>query len=355
MNEKIPRKRHNTEMTGNAIQPDMIPVDFAEKGALRWQAQLQQAWRDPAALLAHLGHNPGDFRLAGSSHFPFLVTRAFAERMMPGDPHDPLLRQVLPLAEEDEARPEFGPDPVGDAASRAVRGVLHKYHGRALLIATGACPIHCRYCFRREFDYTADSLSGPALDEAIAYISQHPDIEEVILSGGDPLLLATGKLRRLARALAGIGHFKRLRIHTRVPVTLPMRIDAELCDWLDGLDRQLVVVVHANHAREFGADVAAGLARLRQAGATVFNQAVLLAGVNDRPDTLADLMETGFAAGAIPYYLHLLDRVSGSAHFEVPRAHALRLMRDIRKRLPGYLVPRLVEERAGAPYKIPVF
>ena len=333
----------------------MIPVDFAEKGALRWQAQLQQAWRDPAALLAHLGHDPGDFRLAGSSHFPFLVTRAFAERMKPGDPNDPLLRQVLPLAAENETRPGFGPDPVGDAESRALRGVLHKYRGRALLIATGACPIHCRYCFRREFDYAVDTLSGTALNEAMAYIKDHPDIEEVILSGGDPLMLSTEKLRRLTDNLARIPHFKRLRIHSRVPVTLPARIDAAFCDWLAGLDQQVVVVVHANHAREFGADVADGFARLRQAGATVFNQAVLLAGVNDTSDALAELMETGFAAGAIPYYLHLLDRVSGSAHFDVPREHAVRLMRDIRKRLPGYLVPRLVEERAGAPYKIPVF
>ncbi len=342
-------------MAGNAIQPDMIPVDPAPECALRWQAQLQRAWRDPAALLVHLGHEPADFPLTDAGQFPFLVTRAFADRMTRGDPDDPLLRQVLPRVDEDSPAPGFGPDPVGDSASRAVRGVLHKYRGRALLIATGACPIHCRYCFRREFDYAGDTLAGPALEAAIDYIAAHPDIEEVILSGGDPLMLSTGRLRRLSDALSGIRHFRRLRIHSRVPVTLPARIDDALCDWLAGLGRQVVVVVHANHAREFGADVADGIARLRRTGATVFNQAVLLAGVNDAPATLAELMETGFAAGAIPYYLHLLDRVSGSAHFEVPRTRALALMDDVRRRLPGYLVPRLVEERAGEPYKMPVF
>ena len=341
-------------MAGNAVQLDMIPVDPGPKGAPRWQAQLQQAWRDPAALLKWLGHDPGDFGLAASSHFPFRVTQAFAERMTPGDPNDPLLRQVLPLAAENDSRPGFGPDPVGDADSRAVRGVLHKYRGRALLIATGACPIHCRYCFRREFDYAADTLSGPAIDEAIAYIAGHPDIEEIILSGGDPLMLATDKLRRLTDRLARIRHFRRLRIHSRVPITLPARIDTAFRDWLASLDRQVVVVVHANHGREFDADVADGLARLRQAGATVFNQAVLLAGINDTPAALAELMETGFAAGAIPYYLHLLDRVSGSAHFEVSRERGVNLISEMRRRLPGYLVPRLVEERAGQPYKIPV-
>lgn len=344
-----------TAMAGNAIQPDMIPVDPGSKGAPRWQAQLQRAWRDPAALLAHLGHDPGDFALSAAGGFRFLVTQAFADRMAPGDRHDPLLRQVLPLADEDRPAPGFGPDPVGDAASRAVRGVLHKYHGRALLITTGACPIHCRYCFRREFDYAGDTLAGPALDEAIAHIAAHPDIEEVILSGGDPLMLSNRRLRRLTDVLSGIRHFRRLRIHSRVPITLPARIDAPLCDWMADLGRQVVVVVHANHAREFDSDVAEGLARLHRAGATVFNQAVLLAGVNDTPGALAELMETGFAAGAIPYYLHLLDRVSGSAHFEVRRERALALMDEIRKRLPGYLVPRLVEERAGEPYKIPVF
>lgn len=283
-----------------------------------------------------------------------MVTEAFAGRMRPGDRHDPLLRQVLPLADEDLATPGFGPDPVGDAASRAVKGVLHKYRGRALLITTGACPIHCRYCFRREFDYAGDGLSGGALAEAVDYIAATPDVEEVILSGGDPLMLGNQRLRRLTDALTAIPHVRRLRIHSRMPVTLPARIDDALLEWLEQLEQQAVVVVHANHANEFDPTVAAALSRMRQAGATVLNQAVLLAGVNDTVPALARLMEIGFEAGALPYYLHLLDRVSGSAHFEVDRDRAVALVAALRERLPGYLVPRLVEERAGAPCKLQV-
>lgn len=333
----------------------MITADRDSRVAPQWQLQLRNAWRDPAELLRHLRLDPDAFTLTPSDRFPFLVTEAFASRMTPGDRDDPLLRQVLPQALEESAVPGFGPDPVGDVASRAAKGVLHKYHGRALLITTGACPIHCRYCFRREFDYAGDTLSAAALTEAVDYIAATPEVEEVILSGGDPLMLSNRKLQRLTDALAGIPHFRRLRIHSRVPVTLPARIDAGLIEWLQQLSRQVVVVVHANHHREFDAEVTMALSRLRRAGATVFNQAVLLAGVNDSAQTLTKLMETSFAAGAIPYYLHLLDRVSGSAHFEVDRPRAVELVDELRRRLPGFLVPRLVEERAGASSKLPVF
>ncbi|HMB39991.1 MAG TPA: EF-P beta-lysylation protein EpmB [Wenzhouxiangellaceae bacterium] len=341
-------------MAGNAIQPDMIPVASRIKFGARWQAQLRTAWRDPPALLRHLGHDPGDFGLASGGTFPFLVTEAFAARMTPGDRDDPLLRQVLPLADEDLEMPGFGPDPVGDPASRAVKGVLHKYRGRALLITTGACPIHCRYCFRREFDYAGGALSSTALAEAVDYIAATPDVEEVILSGGDPLTLGNDKLRRLTDALSVVPHYRCLRIHSRMPVTLPARIDDDFIAWLEKLDRQVVMVVHANHANEFDSTVSGALARIRDAGATILNQAVLLAGVNDTVPALARLMETGFAAGALPYYLHLLDRVTGSAHFEVGRNRAVALMDELREQLPGYLVPRLVEERAGAASKLPV-
>lgn len=341
-------------MAGNAIQPDMIPADTTVQVDSRWQVQLQRAWRDPVALLRHLGHDPARFGLAPVGAFPFLVTEAFADRMRHGDPDDPLLRQVLPLADEDLETAGFGPDPVGDAASRATQGVLHKYRGRALLVATGACPIHCRYCFRREFDYAGDGLNGAALAGAVDYIAATPDVEEVILSGGDPLMLANHKLARLTDALAVIPHYRRLRIHSRMPVTLPARIDNAFVDWLKDLDRHVVVVLHANHANEFDQQVSSALSRMQDAGATILNQAVLLAGVNDNVSALSRLMETGFAAGALPYYLHLLDRVSGSAHFEVERHRAVALIDALRERLPGYLVPRLVEERAGAPCKLPV-
>ncbi|MDT8409358.1 MAG: EF-P beta-lysylation protein EpmB [Wenzhouxiangellaceae bacterium] len=333
----------------------MIPVKANPKAPDDWRAQLRSAWRDPRALLEHLELDAKRFSLVDAGPFPIRVPRAFSNRMRRGDADDPLLRQVLPLAAENQPSQGFVSDPVGDAASRASGGVLHKYHGRALLIATGACAIHCRYCFRREFDYADSQITSSSLAAAADYIRASGDISEVILSGGDPWMLSNERLARISDALADIPALERLRIHTRMPITLPDRVDSGLLDWLKRLPWQTVVVVHANHAQEFDDEVDAALARLRQAGATIFNQAVLLAGVNDRLEDLHELMKTGFRAGAIPYYLHLLDRVSGSAHFEVGSRQAGALMDQLRRKLPGYLVPRLVREQAGAPYKLPIF
>jgi EF-P beta-lysylation protein EpmB len=315
---------------------------------------MRAAWRDPRALLEHLGLAPADVALADGAGFAFLVTPGFAERMKPGDPADPLLRQVLPAADEQQTVAGFGADPVGDRASGAAPGVLHKYAGRALLVTTGACPIHCRYCFRREFDYADHRLDRARLDACIDYIAGDPEIDEVILSGGDPLMLGDRRLHEITDALAPIAHLKRLRIHTRVPITLPERIDAGLSAWLGGLPWPVAVVVHANHANEFDASVARGLERLRPAVQALFNQAVLLKGVNDDAGALQALFETGFEHGVVPYYLHLLDRVAGSAHHEVGERRARELVEVLRRRLSGYLVPRLVRERAGHPYKLPV-
>ncbi len=332
----------------------MITLPHRSKAVSDWPQQLRDAWRDGHALLDHLGLEPAALGLDPDSPFPLRVPRAFVDRMRKGDPADPLLRQVLPRTDERPAVEGFDTDPVGDAASRAGAGLLHKYHGRVLVITTGACAIHCRYCFRREFPYAEHQARASEFDALAAYLADRPDVTEVILSGGDPLMLSTDRLRRLSEALADAPGLKRLRIHTRMPVTLPARVDESLCDWLAALPWASVVVVHANHAQEFDAEVARSLARLRDAGSWVLNQAVLLAGVNDAADALAELMETGFEAGALPYYLHLLDRVHGSAHFEVDEATASRLVETLRRRLPGYLVPRLVRERAGAPYKLPV-
>lgn len=329
----------------------MIPAPRNSEDDSCWQKQMREAWRDPRALLAWLGHDPDAFALDDRAGFAFLVTQAFAGRMRPGDPGDPLLRQVMPLAAERNARAGFGSDPVGDRASRAAPGLLHKYHGRALMIATESCPIHCRYCFRREFDYRADR---PDPDAIVERLRQHREIDELLLSGGDPLMLSNARLQRLTGRLAEVATLRRLRIHSRVPVTLPARVDAGLIDWLRRLPWQVVVVIHANHANEFDAEVAQALARLRATGATVLNQAVLLAGVNDDADTLEALMHAGFAAGALPYYLHQLDRVTGSAHFEVPDDRAVALLAELRRRLPGYLVPRLVRERPGDAAKYPL-
>ncbi len=272
--------------------------------------------------------------------------------MRRGDPHDPLLRQVLPLAAECVSAPEFTTDPVGDLSAMAVPGVLHKYRGRVLLALTGACAVHCRYCFRRHFPYAEANASSDRWQAALDYIARDASIHEVILSGGDPLALADRRLADLARRLAAVAHVERLRIHTRLPIVLPARVTTELTDWLAGGRLQPVMVVHANHANEIDADVRAALARLRAAGVTLFNQSVLLKGVNDSVESLAGLSEALFAAGVVPYYLHLLDRVQGAAHFEVEEGRARQLMADLAARLPGYLVPRLVREVAGAPSKL---
>ena len=314
-----------------------------------WQQAWRESVRDPRELLRLVGleHEAAAVPAAAVEAFALRVPRGFIDRMRPGEPDDPLLRQVLPRAEELRRVPGFGVDAVGDAAARVARGVLHKYEGRALLVATGSCAVNCRYCFRRHFPYGEESAAAGGWGAALEAIAADPGITEVILSGGDPLSLATHKLAELTGALAAIPHVRRLRIHTRLPVVLPERVDAALLDWLRALPWPVAVVVHANHANEFDARVDAAMADLRSAGATLLNQAVLLAGVNDAVDALADLCERGYAAGVLPYYLHQLDRVDGTAHFEVPDGRARALHAALVARLPGYLVPRLVREVPG--------
>ncbi|MBS0464412.1 MAG: EF-P beta-lysylation protein EpmB [Proteobacteria bacterium] len=322
----------------------------------RWQTLWQQAVRDPRELL-HLLDQPElaqRVSTAATAQFPLRVPRGFVARMRRGDPTDPLLRQVLPILDEDRIAPGFSRDAVGDGAARAASGVIHKYAGRALLIATGACAVNCRYCFRRHFPYAEEAAAADGWLQALDYIRADAGIQEVILSGGDPLALATRKLAQLSGALASIAHVNTLRIHTRLPVVLPERVDGELLAWLRGLHQRVVVVIHANHANEFDSSVDAALAELKSAGVTLLNQSVLLAGVNDDADALVDLSRRMFAAGALPYYLHQLDRVAGAAHFEVSDARARALLAAMRERLPGYLVPRLVREVAGESSKTPL-
>jgi EF-P beta-lysylation protein EpmB len=319
----------------------------------RWQQLWREAVRDPRELLSLLGlaHLAGQLSEGAARQFPLRVPRGFIDRMRHGDPHDPLLRQVLPLDDEDRIVPGFGLDAVGDTAARAASGVIRKYRGRALLVATGSCAIHCRYCFRRHFPYAEETAAAGGWSDAISLVATDASIDEVILSGGDPLSLATSKLAELTDALAAVPHLKRLRIHTRLPTVLPERVDAALLGWLRALPWPVTVVVHVNHANEFDANVDAALADLRGTGATLLNQAVLLRGVNDTVDALADLSERSFASGVLPYYLHQLDRVAGTAHFEVDDAEARSLHAALAARLSGYLVPRLVREVAGDPGK----
>ena len=316
--------------------------------ATDWRELWRDAITDAAELLrtVGLGDRP-DLLPADDAGFALRVPRGFVARMRHGDPADPLLLQVLPQRIEHDRVEGFTTDAVGDMASRAGHGILHKYDGRALLIASGSCAVNCRYCFRRHFPYGEEIAAAGQWREALARVREDHSIRELILSGGDPLALATGKLEELSRGLAELPHVTRLRIHTRLPVVLPERIDAPFLAWLDAVPLQKVVVLHANHAHELDADVDAACARLRDAGATLLNQSVLLRGINDDAGVLADLSERLFAAGVLPYYLHQLDKVQGAAHFEVDDARALALLDTLRARLPGYLVPRLVREVGG--------
>lgn len=322
-----------------------------------WKNALAGAVRDPAELFALLElprELLGRARQA-SADFSLRVPRGYVARMAKGDPADPLLRQVLPLGEELHSVPGFVADPVGDLQASTVPGLLHKYAGRALLVATGACAVHCRYCFRRHFPYADENPSRGNWEAALDYLAADTSIEEVILSGGDPLLLDDARLEELTRRLEAIPHLRRLRIHSRLPVVLPERVDSGLLSWLRSGRLRPVMVIHANHANEIDAEVRRALHRLRQADVTLLNQTVLLKGVNDSIEALAELSEALFEAGVLPYYLHLLDRVSGAAHFQVDGERARDLMAHLRARLSGYLVPRLVREVAGEPGKRPVF
>ncbi len=321
-----------------------------------WQASLAQAITDPAELLNILGLDPALLPAAqvAAKLFPLRVPRGFVARMEHGNPDDPLLRQVLPLGAETLQTPGFVTDPVGDMASRIAPGVLHKYRGRALLISTGACGVHCRYCFRRHFPYGEDTASSQHWQSALAAIQQDTSIRELILSGGDPLSLNERRLRELSQGLLHIPHLKRLRIHTRQPVVLPERVDTELLHWLDSINLQKVMVLHINHPREISDEVIQACQALARHGVTLLNQSVLLKGVNNSATVLTELSETLFATGIQPYYLHLLDPVQGAGHFDVPVHEAQTIMNTLQAELPGFLVPKLVRELPGHASKTPV-
>ena len=323
---------------------------------VRWQQRWREAIRDPRELLRQLGLDPVELGVSdeAAGQFAVRVPQGFAARMRHGDRHDPLLHQVLPITDELKVVPGFSLDAVGDGAAKKATGVIQKYRGRALLVTTGSCAINCRYCFRRHFDYGTENAAREGWRDAVDAIAQDPDIDEVILSGGDPLSLATHKLVELTQTLKQIPHLRRLRIHSRLPVVLPERVDEELVQWIASLPWPVAFVIHANHANEFDATVDAAMARLRAAGATLLNQAVLLRGVNDSIEALQALSERSFAAGVLPYYLYQVDRVEGVAHFEVADDTAKGLHAQLTARLSGYLVPKLVREISGDSSKRPV-
>ena len=321
-----------------------------------WQTELRQSVTDPVELLALLDLDPALLPAARSASrsFRLRVPRSFIARMRRGDPTDPLLRQVLPIGDELVPVPGFTGDPLGEVGADHLDGVLQKYAGRALVVTTGACAVHCRYCFRRHFPYEDARGSADGWRSVLERFAADPSLEEAILSGGDPLSMSDRRLASLVEGLAAIPHLKRLRVHTRTPIVLPSRVDSRLLQWLSATPLAKVFVLHANHAAEIDGAVREAVSALRGAGATVLNHSVLLRGVNDDAAALADLSAALFDAGILPYYLHQLDPVAGAAHFDVPDARALEIHAALQARLPGYLVPRLVRELPGRPSKTPL-
>lgn len=316
-----------------------------------WQQELAEGFSNAQELCDYL-NLPANNNILYSAPFPLKVPKEFVDRMKKGDFNDPLLKQILPIKDESIEQPGFKHDPVGDINAMTESGVIHKYHGRVLFITTGSCAINCRYCFRKNFPYSDFQLSNQKITQAIKYIENNKDISEVILSGGDPLLLNDKKLLSLLAKLEKISHLERIRIHSRIPIVLPSRITSELCHALSEIKKQLIIVIHSNHANELNKSVNDACQKIKQANITLLNQSVLLKDINDTAEQLITLSEKLFSFNVLPYYLHLLDKASGTHHFEVDQKTAILLMDQIKTQLPGYLVPKLVKELAGAKNKI---
>ncbi len=321
-----------------------------------WQQQLAHAITDPLELLEILGIDTRHFPQCEKAcdSFPLKVPLCYIDKIKRGDINDPLLMQIMASDKELVSFNNYSTDPVGDLQSMPVPGLLHKYKGRVLLITTGACAIHCRYCFRRHFPYSDNHSSQNHWQAALDYIQQHQDIDEVILSGGDPLVLSDSKLSALIHELEHIDHLKRLRIHTRLPVVLPSRITDDLITLLQSSRLHICIVIHANHAQEITTHEQQALKRLSRVS-ILLNQSVLLKGINDSQHAQKQLSEQLYVSGVIPYYLHLLDPVQGAAHFDITEQQAIELIEQLRSHLPGYLIPRLVRETAGKNSKTPIF
>jgi EF-P beta-lysylation protein EpmB len=321
-----------------------------------WLMQLADVITDPDELLRLLKIDTDENLTAGREAkrlFPLRVPRSFAARMQPGDPNDPLLRQVITAPQEFIAAPGFTTDPLEEQSS-VVPGLLHKYRNRALLLVKGGCAVNCRYCFRRHFPYAENQGNKRNWQGALDYIAAHPELDEIIFSGGDPLMAKDHELDWLLEQLEAIPHIKRLRIHSRLPIVIPARITDTLVARFARSSLQILLVNHINHAQEIGDDFRAAMAALRQAGVTLLNQSVLLRGVNDNAQTLAELSNALFDAGVMPYYLHVLDKVQGAAHFMVSDDEARLIMRELLTLVSGYMVPKLAREIGGEPSKTPL-
>lgn len=315
-----------------------------------WEQMLREMITDPLELLSLLKLSPEQIGWQDYKDFPLRVTKSFVERMKKGDPHDPLLRQVLPLNQESHLSPQYSLDPLQEKAFNPVPGLLHKYPSRVLLTLTSSCAVHCRYCFRRYFPYTENN-PGRQWQKILNYLNQHPKIIEVILSGGDPLMASNQTIGLFLKELTAISHIQLVRIHTRLPIMIPQRINSELVSILGQSRFRVTMVYHINHPAEIVSAIGKGVCLLRQQGITVLNQSVLLQGINDEIKILKQLSLALFEAGILPYYVHMLDLVQGIQHFSVPLQHAKKLQQALREQLPGYLVPKFVQEQAYAACK----
>lgn len=314
-----------------------------------WQIALANVITDPKELgsMLNLDNRLIESAIKSQQSFSLRVPRAFVARMEKGNPDDPLLKQVLPLSEELLAEPGYTLDPLQEQNAKSLPGLFHKYFGRVLIIVAGGCAVHCRYCFRHHFPYVENSLDESAWNNIIDYIAADASISEVIYSGGDPLLAKDKMLAAITSKIANIPHVKILRLHTRLPIVIPERIDDALLTWLTGTRLRPVVVLHSNHPNEIDDVVQKSIAKLCAANVTVLNQTVLLKGINDNAAVLVELSNKLFNVGVMPYYLHVLDKVQGTAHFAVTDLMAQQLLGQMMHRLPGYLVPKLVREEPG--------
>ncbi|MDB4575633.1 EF-P beta-lysylation protein EpmB [bacterium] len=339
------------------IRDELKPSSTSSGSISNWKKELANATTSASLLLKKLQLESQLSLTDEQPDFRCLATDSYISKMQTGNINDPLLRQVLPLSEENHPQIQSSGvyDPVGDTTAMASPGLLHKYHGRALLISTGACAIHCRYCFRRHYPYQHSSCNSHDLSEALDYLRRHPEIDEIILSGGDPLVMDNEKLADLIQQLETVTQLSTLRIHTRLPVVLPDRIDDGLLKLLHSSRLLVVMVIHSNHANELQDNEQSKLHSLHAAGISLLNQSVLLKGVNDDAETLITLSKRLLQCKTLPYYLHLLDPVDGAMHFDVNRKKALSIISRLQQQLPGYLVPKLVQEIAGKQAKTAIF
>ncbi len=322
----------------------------------RWQDELIHAITEPEELLDILNLDKALLTPAQSAakQFSLKVPRALLSRIQKGNINDPILKQILPLGVELDEQPGYTSDPLGEKFANPVPGLLHKYKSRVLLTLTSVCGVNCRYCFRRQFPYAQNNPGTAGWDKALEYIAQDTSIHEVILSGGDPLIVSDHLLQQFSQKLATIPHIKRLRIHTRMPIVIPSRVTPEFVSWLKDMPFQPIIVTHINHPQEIDDAVKNAMSLLRSINVTLLNQSVLLKGVNDSVDILVELSEKLFATGILPYYLHVLDKITGAAHFDLERERAIKLHNGVSDNLSGFLVPKLVCEQVGANAKIPI-